>query len=110
MNSVEAKSIALGSLIQTGTCQVVVTSGKLPHLWWRYRIRNAIKHHIYFFYLRHGYRHVQRLLHRFNLHYAPPRPTLDTPVDPGVRDHWCQWCGLRGKTYHHTTIAPLDPA
>ena len=45
---------------------------------------------------RHCYRHVMKLMHRFNLHYAPP-----TPLNPkyGEIQHWCQWCGLRGSTY-----------
>ena len=47
---------------------------------------------------RHCYRHVMRLLHRFNLHYAPP--SMMSPRY-GQRDHWCQWCGLRGHTWTH---------
>jgi len=37
-----------------------------------------------------------RVLHRFNLHYAPV-----SPMSPryGKRDHWCRWCGLRGNTW-----------
>jgi hypothetical protein len=53
---------------------------------------------------RHGYRHVMRLLHRFNLHYAPPSPM--SPIY-GQRDHWCQWCGLRGHTWKLDPNAPL---
>ena len=30
-----------------------------------------------------------RLMHRYNLHYAPPvYPGVDTML-------WCQWCGFR---------------
>jgi len=54
----------------------------------------------------HLYRPAMRLLHRFNLHYAPP-----SPMSPqyGKRDHWCQWCGLRGNTWTHDPDAPLMP-
>jgi hypothetical protein len=37
-----------------------------------------------------------KFIHRFNLHYAPPQ--LWSPKY-GERDHWCTWCGLRGKTW-----------
>ena len=45
---------------------------------------------------RYCYRFAMRLLHRFNLHYAPP-----SPLSPkyGARNHWCQWCGLRGTSW-----------
>lgn len=55
---------------------------------------------------RHCYRHVMRLLHCFNLHYAPP--SMMSPRY-GQRDHWCQWCGLRGHTWTHDPNAPLSP-
>lgn len=55
---------------------------------------------------RHCYRHVMRMLHRFNLHYAPP--SMMSPRY-GQRDHWCQWCGLRGHTWTHDPNAPLSP-
>lgn len=42
---------------------------------------------------RTGYRPTQRLLHRLNLHYAPPGPQMPGQIG---RQHWCQWCGLRG--------------
>jgi hypothetical protein len=47
---------------------------------------------------RHCYRHVMRLMHHFNLHYAPSSP-LDSEY--GERNHWCQWCGLRGTTWKY---------
>lgn len=55
---------------------------------------------------RHLYRPTMRLLHRYNLHYAPA-----SPLSPryGKRDHWCQWCGLRGNTWTHDPDAPLSP-
>jgi hypothetical protein len=55
---------------------------------------------------RHCYRPVMRLLHRFNLHYAPP-----DVINPkyGQRDHWCKWCGLRGHTWTHDPKTPLSP-
>ena len=53
---------------------------------------------------RHLYRPTMRLLHRYNLHYAPA-----SPLSPryGVRDHWCQWCGLRGTTWTYDPNTPL---
>lgn len=40
-------------------------------------------------YLRFAYRHIMRLAHRFNWHYAPPiYPEGDTQL-------WCKWCGMR---------------
>ena len=54
----------------------------------------------------HLYRPTMRMLHHFNLHYAPP-----APMSPryGWHDHWCQWCGLRGKTYEPDLSKPLEP-
>ena len=54
---------------------------------------------------RHFYRPVMRLMHRFNLHHAPPSQ-LSPPY--GKRDHWCQWCGLRGHTWTYDPNAPLN--
>lgn len=45
---------------------------------------------------RYLYRPTMRLLHRFNLHYAPPTPMT---LHKEERHHWCQWCGLRGDVY-----------
>ncbi len=45
---------------------------------------------------RHCYRHVMRLMHKFNLHYAPPA-RFDGQY--GDQHHWCEWCGLRGKSF-----------
>lgn len=41
------------------------------------------------------YRPVSRLMHRLNLHYAPPvgPPHGDNYC---LQQHWCTWCGLRG--------------
>ena len=52
---------------------------------------------------RYCYRHVMRLLHRFNLHYAPPMKQIHDKQPDGIINHWCQWCGLRGTTvdYKH---------
>jgi hypothetical protein len=54
---------------------------------------------------RYCYGHVMRLLHKFNLHYAPP-----VYMDPffmkkseqnnPYKQHWCQWCGLRGDVWN----------
>ena len=42
--------------------------------------------YIYYFIL---YRLLMRLMHRYNLHYAPPiYPDGDTML-------WCQWCGFK---------------
>lgn len=42
-----------------------------------------------YLFLRYAYRHVMRLSHRFNWHYAPPiYPEQDTQL-------WCKWCGFR---------------
>jgi hypothetical protein len=53
---------------------------------------------------RRFYRPTMRLLHKFNLHYAPP-----SPMSPryGKQEHWCQWCGLRGTRWTHDPKAPL---
>ena len=45
------------------------------------------------------YRPTMRTLHYFNLHYAPPSQTQMSLY--GERDHWCQWCGLRGTSYRY---------
>lgn len=42
------------------------------------------------------YRPVMQFLHRFNLHYAPPSPRSP---QHGIQEHWCKWCGLRGRTW-----------
>jgi len=54
----------------------------------------------------HLYRPAMRLLHRFNLHYAPP-----SPMSPkyGRQNHWCQWCGLHGMTWKYDPTEPLMP-
>lgn len=41
------------------------------------------------------YRPVSRLMHRFNLHYAPPAGPAHGD-NYCLQQHWCQWCGLRG--------------
>jgi hypothetical protein len=56
---------------------------------------------------RHCYRHIMRLLHRFDLHHAPPNRLIDGKH--GEQNHWCQWCGLRGKTWKHDLDALLIP-
>lgn len=45
-------------------------------------------------YYRTAYRPVMRLMHRYNLHYAPPSYLhgKEGCVDQVL---WCQWCGLR---------------
>lgn len=55
---------------------------------------------------RYCYRHVMKLLHKFNLHYAPPTPiTMDEEgKELKYSHHWCQWCGLRGDILKIKTI------
>lgn len=67
---------------------------------------NKIKYWLFLeIWCRHCYRHVMRLMHRFNIHYAPPSPLAP---DYGERDHWCQWCGLRGTTWKYDPNKGLD--
>lgn len=47
---------------------------------------------------RYLYRPTMRLLHCFNLHYAPPQGLMHGEKPDGHNHHWCQWCGLRGTT------------
>lgn len=54
---------------------------------------------------RHCYRPVMRLLHRFNLHYAPPMPRMHGDQPNFCIHHWCQWCGLRGTTVDINSVA-----
>lgn len=71
------------------------------------RIIAQVRHWMYLhIWCRYCYRSAMRLLHRFNLHYAPP--SVLSP-EYGIREHWCQWCGLRGKTFSYDPSAPLSP-
>jgi len=52
---------------------------------------------------RYFYRHVMKIMHKFNLHYtveAMPHEIIDTAISCGKlmkkRHLWCQWRGLRG--------------
>jgi hypothetical protein len=47
---------------------------------------------------RHLYRPTMRIMHKMNLHHAPPSQ-ITNDERRGERNHWCQWCGLRGTTY-----------
>lgn len=58
------------------------------------------------------YRPLMKLLHRFDLHYAPPcYPDGDTHL-------WCQWCGFRQTikraelplTFHPASFSMVYPA
>lgn len=43
------------------------------------------------------YRFSNKLIHRFNLHYAPPcGPSKTDSSFMESNHHWCMWCGLRG--------------
>lgn len=74
---------------------------------WRTKLRGAkhtVQHWLFLnIWCRYFYRHVMRTLHRFNLHYAPPN---EFEPKYGEHNHWCQWCGLRGKTF---TFDPNEP-
>jgi hypothetical protein len=52
----------------------------------------------------HLYRPAMRLMHRYNLHYAPA--TL-VSTRYGKRDLWCQWCGLRGNVWGNDPEKPV---
>jgi hypothetical protein len=79
---------------------------KRPHpARWLWRLVGRIRYWMFLnVWCRHLYRPTMRVMHRFNLHYAPP-----SPMNPrfGEQHHWCQWCGLRGTTYKYDPAAPL---
>jgi hypothetical protein len=52
---------------------------------------------------RHLYRPTMKILHLFHLHYMPPMTRM-IGQPAWERDHWCQWCGLRGKTIGHDQL------
>ena len=70
--------------------------------------KDHFKKHYYSFLLwvylyiwcRYCYRHVMRLLHKFNLHYAPPIFMEKFEQNNPYREHWCKWCGLRGDVWN----------
>ena len=50
------------------------------------------------------YRPLMRLLHRFDLHYAPKKLMADGSI---VR--WCEWCGMRDVERHvNVVVNALD--
>jgi len=61
------------------------------------RVRRWVWEQILTLYRKHLYRHVMKLAHRYNWHYAPPGNCMQPPDDYN-KHHWCQWCGLRGTT------------
>lgn len=84
--------------MSTETARVCQAAGQYrPHrirvLWSKFKQALFLR-----IWCRHLYRPVTRLMHRFNLHYAPRSP-MDAQY--GEQHHWCQWCGLRGTTYIH---------
>jgi hypothetical protein len=71
---------------------------------WYYGILYWVRLHIWY---RYCYRHVMKLLHKFNLHYTTvvmPFEKDDVFVPSAFSSDrkykkqqlWCQWCGLRG--------------
>lgn len=74
-------------------------------------VRRWVWEQILTLFRRHLYRHVMRVAHRYNWHYAPPRGLMEGEKYDGHKHHWCQWCGLRGDTldYEHFKDAPLSP-
>ena len=89
----------------TPECNCAAGSGLLQPRLVR-RLWNAAKRWMFLnIWCRHCYRHVMRMLHRFDLHHAPPNRLIDGKY--GEQNHWCQWCGLRGKTWKHDPDAPL---
>lgn len=71
--------------------ETITVRVRLRHV--RYRIQMWLYLHVW---CRHLYRPTMKVMHRFNLHYAPPN---GLPDEPGKKNHWCQWCGLRGTTF-----------
>lgn len=84
-------------------CACVTIDRKKPS-WFRRRVMATRRWLFLNVWCRHLYRPTMLLLHRFNLHYAPPMP-----LSPqyGKICHWCQWCGLRGETFKFDPNAPL---
>lgn len=116
MNRVEAKAAALESVNRPVAYApyIALHTTALPEeftlktkLWMKYaKVKWGTKEWFMGYYRRYAYRHVSRLLHKFNLHYMTVMPHI--PGDnPREVNHWCQWCGLRGKTYtYDMTISP----
>lgn len=103
MTDAQAKTIGLDRAkrcmpIMTGCCGVLAGVRPLrPSV--IIRTRNYLREKMLTFYRRHFYRSVMRFMHRFNWHYAPPSTLPDER--PGVKHHWCQWCGLRGDVIRY---------
>lgn len=73
-------------------------------------VRRWVWEKILTFYRKHLYRHVMKLAHRYNWHYAPPQRLMHGEKPDGQKRHWCQWCGLRGTTIdmeHFNAISPM---
>lgn len=54
---------------------------------------------------RHLYARVMKFIHKFNIHQT----TINPLSEPGEEDHWCQWCGLRGKKWIYTEPPHSNP-
>ena len=64
-----------------------------------------------YIWLRYCYRHVMKLMHKFNLHHTTVVMPLEKEnynasiiggdVKCKTRHLWCQWCGLRGDVLEY---------
>jgi len=68
------------------------------------RLTRQVKRWLFLYiWCRYFYRHVMRLAHRYNWHYAPPiYPEGDTQL-------WCQWCGFRMTIKHSDDMTIVVP-
>lgn len=72
-------------------------------------VRRWVWEQILTLYRRHLYRHVMRVAHRYNWHYAPPMDRMHGERPNGSINHWCQWCGLRGTTVDYKHFEGISP-
>jgi hypothetical protein len=72
------------------------------------QIKYAVGGFLMSLYRRHGYRHVMRTLHKFDLHHAPIRPRLDGDFEV-LHHHRCDWCGLEGTTVNMERFPFVEP-
>ncbi len=83
---------------------------KIHRVRWSTTVKWWLWEQILTLYRRHAYRHVMRVAHRYNWHYAPPQGLMHGEKPDGQKRHWCMWCGLRGNTVDLEHFkAPLSP-